>query len=53
MPSFVRWGRQLMEAGSLEVKPRPSSGIGRCRKSKKRSASVVRTRVLPVSHQKG
>ena len=53
MPSFVRWGRQLMEAGSLEVKPRPSSGIGRYRKSKERSASVVRTRVLPVSHQKG
>ena len=53
MPSSVQWGHQSMEAGNLEVKPRPSSGIGRYRKSGKRSASVVCTRVLPVSHQKG
>ena len=53
MPSSVRWGHQSMEAGNLEVKLRPSSGIGGDRKSEKRSASVLCTRVLPVSHQKG
>ena len=53
MPSFVQWGLQSMGAGNLEVKPRPSSGIGGSRKSEKRSANVVCTRVLPVSHQKG
>ena len=53
MPSFVRWGHQWMEEGSLVMKLRPSSGTGGGRKSEKRWVSIIRTRVLPVSHQKG
>ena len=42
-----------MEEESLVMKLRPSSGTSGGRKSEKRCVRVVRTRVLPVSHQKG